>query len=180
MRLFCDGRIPLVEGLRKGFATPHLALATGGKVGCLRDAPSSPSDGVGSFVVLGALGEAGGRGRLVILVIDTSSPISPPNRHRRSPLSQSNQQTPPASVTAGRGRADGVGGRVCDVPHLLLGNGGKVGCLRVAPSSPSDGVGSVVVLGALGEAGGSGAIGAVSLPGSGSIRRKPLSGGVAR
>jgi hypothetical protein len=38
---------------------PHHPLAVGGKVGCLRVAPSSPRGGDVSFVVLVALGEEG-------------------------------------------------------------------------------------------------------------------------
>lgn len=38
---------------------PHRPLLIGGKVGCWRVAPASPSRGDGSFVVLGGLGEVG-------------------------------------------------------------------------------------------------------------------------
>jgi len=110
------------EGIRSfpALRGPHHPLSADGKVVSLRDAPSSPSDGVGSFVVLAALGEEGVWGDWWV-----------------------------CSFPALRG------------PHRPLAADGKVVSLRDAPSpltrsghrSPSDGVGSFVMLAALGEEG---------------------------
>jgi hypothetical protein len=63
---------------------PHHPLASEGKVGCWRDAPSSPRDGAGSSVLLVALGEEGEVQRLVLssrrLVV-----LCRRNRRRRLP-----------------------------------------------------------------------------------------------
>jgi len=160
--------------------------------GLFEGRPPSPSDGVGSWVVLVALGEAGlvvmcARGEGVWLyesvnwavvdaVVVTFSP--PPPTHWR--VGGCLRDAPPPPVMAlvrlwcwllwGRrgsavmyGRGEGfwlyepVNGVVvcavvaCSPPpptHWRVG-----GCLRDAPASPSDGVGSWAVLVALGEAG---------------------------
>ena len=90
--------------------SPLLPLPVGGKVGCWRDAPSSPRDGIGSSVLPSALGEEGVWDERCNSLSAPNHP-SAPNRHRQTPLSQPNQQPPPAIATAGRGGAEGVGVR---------------------------------------------------------------------
>ncbi len=105
---------------------PHRPLPVGGNVGCLRDAPSSPSDAIGSFVLPSALGEEGvwdaltANPRITRMVVRTVTKRLLRQQGKRDPRIIYSRHPP-------------IRGQPSPPPT----SEGKVGCLRDAPSSPS-------------------------------------------